>query len=204
MKQEILELIGYVSSVLILISLLMTSVVKFRVINAVGSVIFTIYAILIHSYPTAVLNACLVAVDVWFLVKVLRSKVSYGVMSASADESAVRRFLTLYAEDISFFFPEWEKHMPSADCVFIVYDEMTIAGILAGRMEDREELLVLLDYSAPKYRDCSVGKYLYAALAQKGFQSLKTGTQVEKHARYLRKMGFTEANGCFTLTLPHN
>ena len=81
---------------------------------------------------------------------------------------------------------------------------MTIAGILAGKMEGQGELLVLLDYSAPKYRDCSVGKYLYAALAQKGFQSLKTGTQVEKHARYLRKMGFTEANGCFTLTLPHN
>jgi hypothetical protein len=204
MKQEILELIGYVSSVLILISLLMTSVVKFRVINGVGSLIFTVYAILIHSYPTAVLNACLVAVDVWFLVKVLRSKVSYSVSAVSMDESAVSRFLALYAEDISHFFPEWEKQLPSADRVFIVYDEMTIAGILAGKMEGQGELLALLDYSAPKYRDCSVGKYLYAALAQKGFQRLKTGTQVEKHARYLRKMGFTEVNGCFTLTLPHN
>ena len=83
-------------------------------------------------------------------------------------------------------------------------DTQTNGSVLAGRMEDREQLLVLLDYSAPKYRDCSVGKYLYAALAQKGFQRLKTGTQVEKHARYLRKMGFTEAKGCFTLTLPHN
>ena len=76
MKQEILELIGYVSSVLILISLLMTSVVKFRVINGVGSLIFTVYAILIHSYPTAVLNACLVAVDVWFLVKGEKKRIS--------------------------------------------------------------------------------------------------------------------------------
>ena len=88
--------------------------------------------------------------------------------------------------------------------MFVVYDEMTVAGLLAARMDGREELLVLLDYSAPKYRDCSVGKYLYAALAEKGFRSLKTGTQVEKHARYLRKMGFAEANGCFTLMLPQN
>ena len=91
MKQEILELIGYVSSVMILISLLMTSVVKFRVINAVGSLIFTVYALLIHSYPTAVLNACLVGVDVWFLVKVLRTRLEYSVDAASLADTAVSR-----------------------------------------------------------------------------------------------------------------
>ena len=195
MKQEILELIGYASSVLIMISLLMTSEVKFRVINGIGSVIFTVYAILIHSYPTAVLNACLVAVDVWFLVKVLRAKGAYNVVEAELRESGVRRLLRENVEDISRFFPDWDRTALLADRVFVVYDGMTVAGVLIGRTTEQGELTVLLDYSTPQYRDCSVGNYLYPALAEKGITRLTTQTRVEKHARYLRKMGFAEKDG---------
>ena len=52
----ILEMVGYISSVLVLISFLMTSVVKLRVINSIGTSIFTVYAFLTQSYPTAFLN----------------------------------------------------------------------------------------------------------------------------------------------------
>ena len=46
----ILELVGYLASLLVLVSLLMTSVTKLRVINMIGSFIFAIYALLIASY----------------------------------------------------------------------------------------------------------------------------------------------------------
>ena len=105
-EQEVLELIGYGSSMLILVSLVITSAVKHRVVNGIGAVIFTVYAILIRSYPTVILNACLVAVDVWYLVKVLRSKISYTVISAELHESAVNMFLENNREDIEKFFLE--------------------------------------------------------------------------------------------------
>ena len=53
-----LELFGYLGSVLVLVSMLMTSVVRLRIINLIGSAIFATYAILIRSYPTALLNGC--------------------------------------------------------------------------------------------------------------------------------------------------
>ena len=201
MKQEILELIGYASSVLILISLLMTSVVKFRVLNAVGSVIFTVYAILIHSYPTAALNGCLVAVDLWFLIKALRTRVTYSVEQAVVTESGVSRFLQAHQGDILRFFPEWAAQSVQSDRVYVVYEGMTMAGILAGRETGKGEMEVLLDYSSPQYRDCSVGKALYPALARMGVTCLTAATKMEKHARYLRKMGFAEKNGRFFLDL---
>ncbi|MBQ5897462.1 MAG: hypothetical protein IIW81_03245 [Oscillospiraceae bacterium] len=40
----IIELIGYLGSILVLVSMLMSSVVKLRIINTVGSIIFTFYA----------------------------------------------------------------------------------------------------------------------------------------------------------------
>lgn len=197
MKQEMLELIGYVSSVLILISLLMTSAVKFRVINAVGSVIFTVYAVLIHSYPTAVLNGCLVAVDLWFLVKVLRTRLEYSVEQASREDSAVRHFLKENAADIAKFFPDWQNEAQRADRIYVVYYGMTMAGILAGTANADGSLSVLLDYTTPLHRDCSVGKALYPALGRLGYRRLLAQTELKKHGRYLEKMGFALENGRF-------
>ena len=45
----LLELIGYLGSLLVIVSMLMTSVVKLRGINTIGSVIFCAYALAIHS-----------------------------------------------------------------------------------------------------------------------------------------------------------
>ena len=56
----LLELVGYVGSGLVIVSMLMTSVARLRVINMIGSAIFTVYALLIHSYPTALMNLFLV------------------------------------------------------------------------------------------------------------------------------------------------
>ena len=201
MTQEILELIGYISSVLILISLLMTSVVKFRIINAVGSLIFTVYAILIHSYPTAVLNACLVGVDLWFLVKVLRTRLEYTMEAALPGETAVRQFLRGNGTDIARFFPEWETQMEMANQIYVVYYGMTRAGILAGREEANGTLQVLLDYTTPQHRDCSVGRALYPALQRQGYRRLQAKAEVEKHGTYLRKMGFCQQGDVYSLEL---
>ena len=43
----IVELIGYFSSLLVLVSFLMTSVIRLRIVNSVGAIIFTVYATII-------------------------------------------------------------------------------------------------------------------------------------------------------------
>ena len=76
-KSMIIETIGYVGSALVLISFLMASVVKLRVVNSIGSTIFAIYALIIRSYPTAVMNFCLVCINLRFLWKLRRRDPSY-------------------------------------------------------------------------------------------------------------------------------
>ena len=63
MNPTVIEAIGYLGSALVLISFLMASVVKLRVVNAVGSTIFAVYALIIRSYPTALMNVCLVLIN---------------------------------------------------------------------------------------------------------------------------------------------
>ena len=61
------ELLGYSASVLVAISLTMRSLTRLRVINLVGSLLFTIYGFIIGAYPVAVLNAFIVLVNIYYL-----------------------------------------------------------------------------------------------------------------------------------------
>lgn len=67
------EIMGYIGSALVLISFLMTSVVKLRVINAAGGMIFAVYAMIIRSYPTALMNCCLVLINIYYLVRLKKT-----------------------------------------------------------------------------------------------------------------------------------
>ena len=68
------ELIGYLASVLILISLMMSSILRLRLINMVGAAGFSLYGLLIGAYPVAVLNGIIVVVNAYYLVRILRAK----------------------------------------------------------------------------------------------------------------------------------
>ena len=69
-----IEMVGYLGSVLVVVSMLMTSVRRLRIVNAVAAGIFTIYALLIQSYPTAFMNFCLVVIDVYHLMRMKKDK----------------------------------------------------------------------------------------------------------------------------------
>jgi hypothetical protein len=67
-----LELVGYLASVLVAISLMMRSLNKLRVINLSGSLLFTVYGFTIGAYPVAVLNAFIVLVNIFYLQKAFK------------------------------------------------------------------------------------------------------------------------------------
>ena len=73
----IYEIIGYTASALVAISLMMSSIVKLRVINLIGAALFTLYGLLIGAYPVAVLNFTIVLIDLYYLRETIMSKVYF-------------------------------------------------------------------------------------------------------------------------------
>ena len=65
----IVELVGYLGSILVVVSVLMTSMVKLRIVNSIGASIFTVYALIIQSYPTALMNFSLVVNNLYYLTR---------------------------------------------------------------------------------------------------------------------------------------
>lgn len=64
-----IEWVGYVASIMIAISLLMTSVSKLRMINTMGCILFVIYGVMVKAYPVAIANFVIVLINLYQLNK---------------------------------------------------------------------------------------------------------------------------------------
>ena len=188
----IIEAIGYAGSALVLISFLMSSVVKLRIVNTVGSLIFAVYALIIRSYPTAIMNIALVCINLYYLWKLRHNDSSYRMLSMQTGETYMQDFFRKYEGDIAKFFPDRRPLETESNRVYMVFHGTDPAGVLMGR-EENGVLNVSLDYSTPAYRDCSVGKFLMANLSRPIL--LRYSDAEETHIAYLKKLGYEEKNG---------
>jgi hypothetical protein len=69
-----LEVFGYVGTVLVVISMLMTDINKLRIINISGGAVSLIYAILRNTMPIAVMNLILITINIIQLIKSSKAK----------------------------------------------------------------------------------------------------------------------------------
>lgn len=69
----LLQLFGYLGTVLVICSMMMTSVTRLRVVNMLGAVICCIYGALTQTWPTMVLNLSLTVIHIIQLLRLRRS-----------------------------------------------------------------------------------------------------------------------------------
>ena len=69
-----LEIFGYVGTVLVVISMLMTDINKLRIINVSGGFVSLIYALVRNTMPIAVMNFILITINIIQLIKSKKAK----------------------------------------------------------------------------------------------------------------------------------
>ncbi|MBQ7363691.1 MAG: hypothetical protein IJW48_04495 [Clostridia bacterium] len=85
-----LEIFGYLGTLLIILSMMMTSVTKLRIINICGSVISAVYAAISVAYPIVVLNLVLIGVNLFKLLRAKFSSAKREKKDECVGESAVK------------------------------------------------------------------------------------------------------------------
>lgn len=65
----LIEIFGYIGTILVVVSMMMTSVTKLRVVNMCGSVISAIYAAICGTWPIVVMNVSLFLINGFQLIK---------------------------------------------------------------------------------------------------------------------------------------
>lgn len=63
------DVLGYTGTVLVILSFLCNSLIKLRILNAVGASLVTIYTVITHAWPVALLDGFIVIINIVQLFK---------------------------------------------------------------------------------------------------------------------------------------
>ena len=180
LSEHWLDLFGWIGSALLIVSLLQTRVLRFRLLNLAASVILVIFNALLAVWPMVAMNLATSAINIFFIARMLRdrhSESAYHVLEVGPGDAYLHYFLGVHAADI-------ERHQPGFaadqlgedDLAFQVQSGDETVGVVLIRGEG-EVAQVLLDYVTQRYRDFSPGEFVWrqaARLRNRGFRKVVT------------------------------
>jgi len=190
------EILGYAASALVAVSLTMGSLVKLRVINLAGAVLFAVYGALLGVWPVLLVNGFIAVVNVVFLVQLLNRRPDYFQLMPMRDRDNpfLRRFLEFHAPDVRRFFPGFDLDRLQNPTIVFVLRNMVPVGVLVCSPDTPGTLRIHLDYVLPPWRDLRCARYFYRewgpVLAENGFRRFVAHTEAGLHRNYLRRMGY--------------
>lgn len=192
-----LEWLGYLASLIVLISLLMSSIIKLRWINLIGSSLFSLYGFLIGALPVGLMNLGIATINIYYLVKIYNGsakKEYFKILSIGKNSEYFNHFLDFYKEGIKKLVDPSKLKENTYEVSFYILRNMVPAGVFLGSKHDENTLNVELDFVIPEYRDFKIGSFVYKDSKDlfKGYNRLISYSQNEKHIDYLKKMGFEE------------
>lgn len=199
-----LEWVGYVSSVLVAVSLTMSSIKKLRWYNLVGAAIFSFYGFAIQAYPVGVLNLFIVLANVYYLRGMYSASESFKVLKVDANDPYLEYFVDFHKAQIQNFFPRFDKSLllqnegeQKAFTLFLLRNAV-VAGVFFG-IKNNHILYLHLDFVSAPYRDLKPGEFIYKQntllFKEAGIRQIVCNTENEEHRKYLLKMGFVEKAG---------
>lgn len=205
MRFDAAELVGYLASILVVVSLAMTSVVRLRMVSLAGSVVFVAYGLLIGAPPIVGTNVAIAALNLWFLRSELGGRRNLGATVVAADSPFLCDFLRYHLDDIHRFQPSFAVPTDAADVLaMVLMRDGFPAGAFIGR-RDGEQLWVELDYVTKPYRDSQISQWLFgkgaAVFRRNGVSRLISRPGTDRHAPYLERAGFTRCGDQYELDL---
>ena len=189
------EIIGYVASLFVAISLMMSSLVKLRWLNLAGSLVFTVYGLLIQSYPVAAVNLFIALINMYYLYQVYNTRELFKLLEVPLDSVYLDHFLQFHEDEIQRFLPTFKFQPEDHDLAFFILRDTVPAGVFIAAYRSPGSLFVNLDFVVPGYRDFKIGRFLFTEkidyFRQKGVQTLYSYPGTEVHRSYLKRMGFS-------------
>ena len=191
----VIQLTGYLASLLLGLSLIVTNDLRFRWFNTGGCLAFIIYGVFIHAFPVILTNGVLFFINVVALVKIYRKKEAFDLLEFEPDAPLVHKFLRFYEADIKTYFPHFRLEEKPSQVCFMVLRDMNLANVFVATLATDGTAVVQFNYTIPKYRDYKVGRFIFEKekdyLPSKGIIKLVYTEVLNKgHREFLDRMGF--------------
>jgi len=199
-----LDVLGWGGSALLVMSLLQSRVLRFRALNLVACLILLVFNGLIEVWPMVGMNAVLAAINIWFLVALSRERHDeevFDVVEVNVHDEYFRHILKTHELDIRTFQPDFGTRPDEGQVAFVIVKRDEMVGMVLLRREG-DVARVELDYVTPKYRDFSVGEFVWrrsGVLKEKGFRHVMTSPHMV--SPYYEHVGFRRHGDEFVLEL---
>lgn len=191
-----IEIAGYIGSILVSISLLMSNVLRLRFINMAGALIFVFYGLAIKAYAVFAANLFVAIVDIYYIYDLKSKKDIFKFIKTSPRDKLLKYFLSYNGRDIISFFPRFsDTDIEAAEC-FLIMRNLSVVGVFVFLRENKT-IKVILDYIIADYRDLKTARCFYnssqAAEEFYGFDKIAAETDNAEHIKYLKLLGFSQS-----------
>ncbi len=175
-----LDLLGWGGSALLVYSLLQSRVFRFRVLNLVACLVLVVFNLLIEVWPMVGMNLVLTAINLWFIVKLLRERhdtAAFTVLDVAPGDTYLHHLLAVHAADIARFQPDlsWDPSTPGQHAFLVLRGDEAVGVVLLR--EEEGEARVQLDYVTQRFRDFTPGEFVWrdsGLLSAHGFSRVVT------------------------------
>ncbi len=193
-----MDVIGWLGSAILVVSLAQTRVLRFRVLNLLAAVLLVAFNAAVAVWPMVALNVVITVLDAWVLLRLARTRHderAYEVLPIAPGEAYLGHLLARHASDITRFNPDLPADVRArADLAFLTLNQGETVGVVLARRTGREgEAQVLLDYVLPRFRDFTLGEFVFrqgGPFPALGVRRVLAPAGMRESSAYLRAVGF--------------
>jgi hypothetical protein len=209
-----LDIVGWISSILVVWSLMQARVLRFRVMNLVGAALATVVNAMLGIWPFAAMNGVIAVIDVYWIWRLTRERHDaevYDVVEVGIDDAYLRHVLKVNAQDVAATHPGFSMARmlgapgagkPADDAgaersAFLVLRGDETVGMVLVRDAGEGVGKVELDYVTERFRDFTPGEFVYrrsGVFAGKGFTQLVVDAEPGT-STYYQRIGFQSVEG---------
>lgn len=161
-----LEIFGYFGTALVIVSMMMSSIARLRIINMCGGLVSLVYAALVGALPVVLLNLSLITINFIQTVRYFKAKRDFTAIKTNVADDTVGYFLSVYEKDITAIYGKALPNIRDGSDVYIIFKKSEIAGILIGR-ESEYSFAPSLFYTLPHHTERHIGEFIVAELSRK-------------------------------------
>ncbi|HQR27366.1 MAG TPA: hypothetical protein PLP61_10035 [Nocardioides sp.] len=200
-----LEILGWGGSALLVVSLLQTRVLRFRVLNLIAGMLLVVYNGILGVWPMAGVNLVLSGINIWFIVKLWSQRHDervFEVLEVDPSDEYLRHVLRVHGADILHFQPDfvWDPGAPDEHAFLVTRGDETVGVVLL--QADGAVARIRLDYVTPRFRDFSPGEFVWrrsGLLRGEGFTRVVTPETMVNP--YYDRVGFRREGQSYVLDL---
>jgi hypothetical protein len=207
-----LDIFGWVSSILVVWSLMQARVLRFRVMNLAGAAMATVVNAMLGIWPFAAMNGVIAVIDVYWIWRLTRERHDaevYDVVEVGIDDAYLLHVLRVNAEDVAATHPGFSMAQVSESpgqvlaaasagrAAFLVLRGDETVGMVLVRDAGAGVGHVELDYVTQRFRDFTPGEFVYrrsGVFAGMGFTKLVVDAEPGA-SDYYQRVGFQRVEG---------